>query len=171
MGLDVDISLVVSAVLNKTGDLGADRRVGVDWKQLLLLTDDASPGENGADLLWYDTRTLALNTSEDLDLAGSLTDALGDPVVFARVKVIAVKASEDNVGNLQFGGAPANAWFAWAADATDKVLLLPGDSFVKATNNATGYAVTAGTGDLLRITNPSLTDPVTYEIMLIGASA
>jgi len=128
-------------------------------------------GANQADLIWHDQRTLALSTSEDLDLAGSLTDAFGATVTFARVKGIVVYAASGNGDNIQVGGAASNQFINWVANSSDIINVRPGGTFALIAPDAVAYAVTAGTGDLLRITNADSGDAATYDIYIIGASA
>ena len=163
----------ISVFANVTHDGGAD---------LSTLTDKISgavqtwaiangTGADQADLVWHDQRTLALSTSEDLDLSGVLTDAFGTAVSFARVKAIIVSAASTNGALIQVGGAVGNQFINWVADATDKVQVRAGGSFMLMAPDATAYAVTAATGDLLRITNTDGAAQAVYDIYIIGASA
>jgi hypothetical protein len=47
----------------------------------------------------------------------------------------------------------------------------PDGKFVWVAPGATGIAVTAGTGDLITLTNSGGTTGVTYDVVIIGASA
>jgi len=123
-----------------------------------------------ADLIWHDRRTVAGSGSDSLDLAGSLTDAYGNMLTFARVKAIMITAALENTTNLVIGGANSNAWATWVGDASDVVIVRPGGVFFLAAPDATAYAVTADSGDVLRIANSGGTDAV-YDIVLIGASS
>lgn len=128
-------------------------------------------GANQADKIFSDQRTLTASSTEDLDLAGSLTDAFGDTITFARIKAILVIADAGNANNVLVGGAAANQFINWVGDASDKVVVRPGGVFCLIAPDATAYAVTAGTGDLLRIGNSGAGTSVTYKIVIIGASA
>lgn len=125
-----------------------------------------------ADRVWSDTRTLAASANEDLDLAGALADAFAVAAVFVRVKGIYIAAAAANTNNVVIGAAASNPW-ATLLSATGTVTLRPGAALlvVAGSADATGYAVTAGTGDLLRITNSAAGTSVTYDIVVIGASA
>jgi hypothetical protein len=122
--------------------------------------------------VWADTLTIAPSASQDIDLAGALLDALGGPVVFARIKGIAVFADAGNVNNVEVGAAASNPWVGLLG-ATHKVTVRPGGMFAVAAGiaDATGYAVVAGTGDILRVANSAGTSSVTLDVVLIGASA
>ena len=121
-----------------------------------------------ADQVFADNRTLSASTSEDLDLAGSLTNALGDTITFASIKAIIIKAGDANGGNMTIGGAASNAFEAWTMAAGDGVLLRPGGTFVLIAPTASDYAVTATTADLLKIANLDGAAAATYDIYLIG---
>lgn len=130
-------------------------------------------GAGNADRLFTDTRTLAASATEDLDLAGGLTDAVGAAITNARIKAIYIGASASNANNVLVGGAATNQFVNWVSDATDKVVIRPGGFILLGTgqSDATCYPVTAGTGDLLRIGNSGAGTGVTYDIVLLGCSA
>jgi hypothetical protein len=123
------------------------------------------------DKLWTDTRTLAASATEDLDLAGALVNKLGDTTVFADVRLICVVASSANTNNVLVGGAASNQFINWVGNVTDIVVVKPGGILFLYTPTDPGYAVTAGTGDLLKIANSGGTTGVTYNIYVGGASA
>lgn len=128
-------------------------------------------GANQADMIWSDQRTLAASATEDLDLAGVLVGAFGNVLTFARVKAIIVRAAATNANAVVVGGAASNGLVGWVADATDKLNIRPGGMFELVAPDATAYPVAAGTGDLLRIGNGGAGTSVTYDIVIIGASA
>jgi len=128
-------------------------------------------GANEANLIFRDQRTLAASTSENLDLAGVLTDAYGTVITFARIKMIYVKAATANGGNIEIGGAGSNTWVGPFVDASDKVQVPAGGMFQMADAGATGWAVTAGSADILLINNDDGGDTATYDIIIVGASA
>src|SRR3990172_6448394 len=91
-------------------------------------TDGA--GADQADVVWSDERTLAASATEDLDLAGGLTDAFGTAITFARVKGIYIEADSTNTNNVFVGGAALNAFATLFGDATDKIVLRPGGALL-----------------------------------------
>ena len=128
-------------------------------------------GLNQVDLLWSDTRTLDASTSEDIDLAGVLTDAaFGTTLTFARIKAILIYNKLAANKRLSIGGAASNAFVNWVGDASDVINVDPGGTFLLINPTATGYAVTASTGDILKITNAS-GGATTYDIFILGASS
>jgi hypothetical protein len=128
-------------------------------------------GAGSADRIFHDQRTIAISGTDDLDLAGVLTDVFGATVTFARIKAIVVAAASGNTNNVIVGGAASNQFLTWVGAATHTVTVRPGGFLALAATDATSYAVTAGTGDLLRIANSGAGTSVVYDIMLIGASA
>jgi len=130
-------------------------------------TDGA--GADQADVHWSDERTLAALASEDLDLAGGLIDAFGAAITFARIKGIYVEADATNINLVAVGGAGANALLGWMASASDNIRVRPGGLFLLVAPDATGWPVTAGTADLLRIANLAGGTSVKYRIVLVGS--
>jgi hypothetical protein len=128
-------------------------------------------GAGAADRIWSDQRTIAASGTDDLDLAGVLTGVFGSTVTFARIRAIVVAAASGNTNNVVIGAAAANGFATWAGAATHTVNVRPGGFFCIANTDATGYAVTGGTADILRIANSGAGTSVTYDIYLIGASA
>lgn len=134
------------------------------------LTLSSGTGANQADRVFVDTRTLAASASEDLDLAGSLTDALGGPFVLARLKLLYVYAFAANTNNV-IVGAGTNGIAAPFAAATNALNVRPGGFILLGAVDATAYAVAAGTADILKLANSSSGTPVTYDIIAVGCSA
>jgi hypothetical protein len=132
---------------------------------------DVTPGTGSgqADLLFMDTRTLAASGTEDLDLAGGLTDAFGATLTHVEVVALMISAAAGNTNNVLVGGAASNAWAALFGASNDVLVLKPGATAMVFCD--AGYAVTAGTGDLLKIANSAGSTGVTYTIAVIGRSA
>lgn len=122
--------------------------------------------------LWHDTRTLALSTSEDLDLNGVLEDAFGDTVAFASVKLLIIEnTSTAGEGTLHVGGAVATQFDTWLGDSSDEVVIIAGESKVLISRvDADGYTAAAGDQDL-KIDNTDGANSATYKIIVAGDSA
>ncbi len=135
------------------------------------LVDGTAAGQ--ANVLWSDTNTLAASANTDIDLAGALTNAIGGTSVFARVKGLYIAASAANTNNVVVGAAAATQWLSLIGTATGTIILRPGASMLVMAGiaDATGYTVTAGSADLLRIANSGAGTTVTYDIAIIGCSA
>lgn len=138
---------------------------------LSSLTSGTAAGQ--ADKVWHDQRTLAAAANEDLDLNGAgLTDAFGAALAFVRIKGLIVAAAAANPNPITVGGAATNGFVSWTGAATDKVSVRPGAvlALFAGQADATGYAVTAATADLLRITAGAGGNH-TYDVIVVGASA
>lgn len=127
-------------------------------------------GADQMDIIWHDQRTLAAGTPENLDLSGSLTDAYGTTMNFAIVKLIMVASASANDGLIQVGGAGSNTFVNWVANSSDILNVRNGGALMLFAPDATGYAVTAGTGDILKINNSGASSGV-YDIVIGGVSA
>lgn len=134
-----------------------------DWTTLF----SNGTGASQASQVWSDTRTLAASATENLDLAGSLTNAFGVTLTFTKIKAILVRAAAANnaSNSVQVARGSSNGVPLFMA-ASDGVALQPGAIF--ALIDPTGVTVTASTGDILTITNSAGTNSVSYDIVIIG---
>lgn len=101
----------------------------------------------------------------NVDLNGVLTDSYGSTVSLVRVKAIYVQNNSTSA-NMTFGAAATNTW-ATLFNTTGTITLPPSAWFVAATPDATGWAVTASTGDILKVAGTG-TDQ--FTIVLIGSA-
>lgn len=170
MALTSKLSVNISADHTKTLDL-ADGRVQLAKAYQTVLASGTAAGQ--ADLLFHDQRTLSASATENLDLAGSLTDAFGTTLTFARVKALIVSASASNTNNVLVGGDATSTFFTFFGAEADNLILRPGTTFalICGAADATGYAVTATTADLLMFTNSAGSTSVTYDVLIFGTSA
>jgi hypothetical protein len=167
MALDTTINLRVASTLTSALD-NANGYVPLDLTKILQW--QTGTGLDQADKVFHDTRTLAASATEDLDMAGVLIDGFGQTVTFARIKAVVVIAASGNTNNVNVTRPASNGMAIFLA-AGDGVAVRPNGVFAIAAPDATGYAVTAGTGDLLTFTNSAGSTSVTYTIIIIGASA
>lgn len=165
MVMSMVIQSILSGRLAGAPDLGsADYDIAEEYR--LRLTNGT--GANQANNIFTDTRSLAASGSESLDLAGSLSNALGAVLTFTAIKVIRVRADPGNTNNVVVGGAPSNGFVGPFADATDKIAIPPGGMFEVVNPSAAGRTVTPGTGDLLLVANSGAGTGVTYSIEIVG---
>lgn len=167
MALNSRITLRTESTLSSALDL-VTASVPLDYTARIDLA--SGTGAGAADMQWSDQRTLAASGTENLDLAGSLTGPFGNTLTFARIKAVIVKASSGNTNDVQVTRPASNGAPLFLA-AGDGVALPPGGLFAWVAPNAAGAAVTAGTGDLITVTNSAGTTGVTYDVIVIGASA
>jgi hypothetical protein len=166
------IEVSLQATHSEAYDLGTSTLKSTLAKVLKQLTWSSGTGANAADRMFSDTRTLGPSAGEDLDLAGSLVDAFGATMTFARIKLLWIYAdSANNAANpVQLTRPAANGVPLFLA-AGDGISLNPGAGFLWFDPTATGVAVTATTADLLHVTNGAGTNSVNYDVLIIGASA
>ncbi|MEP3857289.1 MAG: hypothetical protein ABJM39_09630 [Porticoccus sp.] len=165
MTQSASISLSVAVSQSVAGDVNTAKN-SIAVNSLLQLLNGT--GADQANQAFSDERTLAASTSESLDLAGSLTDAFGASITFTKIKAMLVIADEGNGDNIEVGGAASNGFASFLGDASDVVLVPPGGLFLLTAPDADGFAVTASTGDLLKINNADSGAAGTYTIVLIG---
>lgn len=158
-------SVAVQAVFAKSNALSNPR----DVLSKTIQKEFANGTSSGqCDLVFRDQRTLTTGNSEDLDLAGALTDPFGTTLTFATVKVLIIE-NLSTTQTLTVGGAAANQFINWVGAANDVINIPPG-GFFAISAPAAGFAVTAGTGDLLKVLN-SAGASCTYNIVILGTSA
>lgn len=164
----MNVSGMVAAVIQLAMNNAKDLSVTKDDLNLSA-QEQFTPGtgNNQLDKVFHDMRTLDAAASESLDLAGSLVDSFGSTITFAKLKVLLIR----NLSTTQTltVGAGANPLINWIGDPTD-VVKIPPKGMLLLVAPLAGFAVTADTGDILKITN-SATNPCDYQIALAGTSA
>jgi len=166
MGLQATIFSGISASQTGPTDL-ASGSAAVNVPVSLALANGT--GTNQVDRMFSDQRTLTASTSEDLDLAGILTDAFGVTITFVKVKAIWIKASSANTNNVVVGAASSADFVGpWSTDGTTSIP--PGGSMLVSAP-VSGWTVTATTADILKIANSSSGTSVIYNLVIIGTSA
>lgn len=123
-------------------------------------------GSGAANWAYYASRALAGTTADNLDLSGSLTDGLGNTITATKLKLAVISiSSPDGTKNLRVGPrGVANAMLAGFGDASDYSSVTHWWVYYEP---VTGATVTAGTGDMFCIYNPTGSS-ITYSIMMAG---
>lgn len=166
--MPLSTKLLVDADLDYTSPLDLSTTINhLDFTRSLALASGTGAGQ--ADLVWHDERTLTASATEDLDLAGSLVNAFGTTLTFARVKMLLVYASPANTNNVVLGNV-TNGIVGWFGAATHTIAVRPGGVLALFAPDATAYAVTASTADLLHVANSAGSTSVTYDIVIAGSS-
>ena len=122
-------------------------------------------GANQYQVAFSDERTTN-STGEDLDLAGVLKDPFNLTLTFTAVKVLSIEAATANTNNVILigGTSPLATLFA---DTSDAIIVRPGGTLTIVAPDTTGYAVTAGSADDIKVYS-SGTGNVTYKIVILG---
>lgn len=123
-------------------------------------------GADQANAAYVDAFVIAAAGSSNVDLSGSLADPNNNTTVFTAIKELLIENDPTSVGNLEVGGAASNGWFGCFKDATDILVLKPGQSFKWTDYSAAGSAVTAGTGDILKLA--AVGGDITGRIAVVG---
>jgi hypothetical protein len=127
----------------------------------------AGTGAGQGNQIFQDRRTLTTGANESLDLAGTLTNLLGQTITFTKVKLIFIASLSTNTTALTVG-AGSNPFVTFLGGTTPTVgPINPGGFFAIGDPGATGYVVTATTADILKVTNAAGAS-ATYDIIIIG---
>lgn len=163
-GVTADISVSIRSKLTGSSDFSAPL-APVNIDKLVQITS-GTDATNEADILWADERTLAASATEDLDLAGVLSGLLGGTVTAAEITAIYIEAASGNTNDVVVFGAASNPFNGPLSGTTPKLTVGPGD--LALVTNRKGWAVTAGTGDIILVANSAAGSAVTYKICLLG---
>lgn len=174
MPLTSEISLRIRSSQTGTSDFGGPNFMP-EFEAIIQLVNGTAA--NQADILFVDERTVAASSNDDLDLAGVLTNAFGQVITAAEIVAIAVinkpkvATAAANTTNLTIG-AGTNPIVGYLGGTTPTIgPLRPGGVVLIASPDAAGIAaVTAATGDILRIANSSGA-AATYQIAILARSA
>jgi hypothetical protein len=130
-------------------------------------------GADKASKFFVGQYSIAALGNQQLDLAGGLTDYFGASITFTKIREILIEldatstASELVIGG-GTDGAGTNAFAGFLGDASHKVRCGNGSFFHAGRPDATGFAVTAGTGDILRIENADGANAAAVNVFLVG---
>jgi hypothetical protein len=129
-----------------------------------LFTDGSGIGQ--VSKLYADSFSQAQSVNTDLDLNPGPTGAFG-AVLFTTLKGIIVFAGAANPGDLIVGNV-TNGIVAPFGAATHSQAVKPGGVYMNLNPTATGWPVSAGTADLLRIASAATSGTYTGDVILIG---
>jgi hypothetical protein len=126
-------------------------------------------GNNQANKWFAAQRTVGAGANDDLDLAGGLTNGIGEVLTFTKVKYLLIAlVAPDGTRVLRVGPQGVANAFQGPHGGVVAGNYVEVKNFSEYINEPiTGYTVTAGTGDVLRVNNPG-GGSVTYNILIIG---
>lgn len=165
MAQTLDGNIKVALGLNYNNSLSDGIQVNDPYSKTFATTFSTGTGSGKAQVLYHAERTLATTTADNLDLAGGILSAFGT-ATFTKIKAIAIKVVTTTAGYRLEVGAGSNAFASMLGSATDKVIV-QADGMVVLVAPIDGYTITAGTGDILKINNPS-GGSVVYDIAVLG---
>ncbi|HUT59093.1 MAG TPA: hypothetical protein VNA25_14690 [Phycisphaerae bacterium] len=163
-------TLGVNFSANLQADYGDDSTINAEKGDLKWNVSDSlatGTAAEQADQFYAGRRTLAA-TSENIDLAGGLTDAYGAALTFEVVKAILIRNRNTTAGHtLTVGAATASAFTSWASTAV-ATYLVPANSLDAKWSPGAGFAVNTASAKLLRI--DAGTNTVVYDLLVVGTS-
>lgn len=172
MALKTFINIDIKGVQSPTAPAGG----GVEGllKKIQILTDGT--GNTQADLMYSAQRTLAASANELLDLAGVLTDPLGNTLTFVEVILVGFQMTNTTAGDAIIVGPDSSAGWGdsatglgpWA-DASDRSGIAAEGFFLW--YNPRGLAVGAGTSDEIYVEEVGTANSAVYNVLVIGRSA
>jgi hypothetical protein len=124
-------------------------------------------GANQINKVWADERTLTASATEELDLAGVLTDAFGAVITFATIKGIILIADASNTNDVVIGNAAATQFVGPFGAATHTIAVKPGGLFMDVLGG-TGWSVSGGSTDKLKLANSAGGTSVVFKIIIFG---
>jgi len=108
--------------------------------------------------------SISASANSDLDLSGSLTNALGASVAATKIKALMIRNKATTTGyTLRVGGSASNP-VSTIMGGTNPYLIIAPKGWVVLNNPFDGYGVTAGTADILRLTASG--GDVTYDLAI-----
>lgn len=165
--LKATVTAQIEATFRNVLDLGTPTDSFLKRQRIELAN---GTGANSADLMFHDQRTINASNNEDLDLAGSLAGPFGASQVFVELRAILISAAAGNTNNVRVTRPASNGVPLFLA-ASDGIDVPPGGVFLWSCPADGKVTVTASTGDLINIANSSSGTAVTYDVVIIGASA
>ena len=168
--LSATLTISLSAALQAALDLGSSI-ANLATHYSTQFTNGSGAGQ--ANEIYWAERTLGASASEQLDLNGTgLQNPLNTNLALVRIKGLVVAADAGNTNNLVVG-AGTNAVAGLFGATTHTGIVRPGGAlcWLCGSGDAAGYALTAGTADLLQIANSGAGSTVTYAIAVIGATS
>ena len=154
----------------KDGTSGAtlSKRFGAVSVPDLGVSFSYGSGSGQANKLYYASRTVATVTADNLDLAGSLSDSLGNTLTFTSLKLMLFAVSSpDGTKTLRIGPRNQSNPFQGPWGGTGATVYQDVTHHWYGYEPVAGWTVTAGTGDILGVYNPSA-GSVTYSVLLVG---
>jgi hypothetical protein len=148
--------------------------VGVSYAPTLSFAKNYANGTGAdqADRVYGPRRRTIANsgTPDTLDLAGGTLFMPGSDTAVTFVEITSITIVNLSTVQVLTVGGGTNPLTTWVAASGDGIKIRPGGCFHLSCADATGYAVTAGTGDIIQVATDGGTN-VLYDIKITGRSA
>jgi hypothetical protein len=128
-------------------------------------------GLNQADTLYVSYGTLGASGALNIDMTGALFDIFGNSVAMARVKSMHIVITTATPATSVLVGNGTNPLLNWVGAGSHTIRIRNGGCFCLSAPDATAYAVTASTGDILKLLNEDGVNTATYQVAFMGSSA
>lgn len=123
-----------------------------------------------ADRIYMKRDTVSSGSPKTYDLAGSLTDILGNAITMVKVNAIIVVNNSVTAGEILTIGSGSNPLLNWIIATGDGVKAGPNGAILCVDPSVAGYGVTAATGDVLQVSIAAGT-AVSFDLIVVGRSA
>lgn len=159
-----DIRLHVEAVL----DAESPHEGGIVHEYHYAKRWESGTTTRKANEVYQATRTISGSSNEDLDLT-ALTNAFGDALGLAEVRMIIIEAAAANGAELQVKPSASNGWTALQSGTTDHVKVEAGCTIALLAPVDGAYAV-SGTNKSINVANADGSN-ASYTITVLGTDA
>lgn len=165
MTISLKLLAQISGIASKSSDAGT-ATIAINEKSEVALANGT--GANEGNLHYIDAFSLASGANTTYDLAGALTDDLGQSAVFTAVKALMIIADSTNTTDLTIGNA-TNPFAGPLSSGATTITLKPGAVAMFTNPSAAGWAITGGANDEIKIVNGSGAT-ATGRICVVGES-
>lgn len=142
-----------------------NQTVNADLARIVAVELANGTGSGQANAMFSDYRALSSGASENLDLAGALTDAFGTVLTFTQIKALIFESDAANTVDITVGNHATAAFLGPFGAAAHTAAVRPGGLIVFAAPQ-TGWTVTATTADMIKVLAGAAN--VNYRVHIIG---
>lgn len=157
-------SIQTTILASEAGSGGlSSRSAQIGYQKTISLTNGT--GANQINEVWDDVRTLTASSNETLNFHdGSLKDVFGASIVGTAIKEVWIE-NTSTTGTLTVGGA-TNPFLGPMGGTTPTETIQPGQFLHWPNATATGWAITGGSNDSLKLVNNDSGASLTYKIIV-----
>ncbi|MFZ5745273.1 MAG: hypothetical protein ACOY7T_12425 [Pseudomonadota bacterium] len=165
MTIALEILARIRGTLSQSGD-GGTASLPLNVSNVLSIANGTAADQ--ANAVYVDAFSISASGWLNIDLAGGgLTDRLGNALNFTALKAILLIADSTNTNNVVLGNG-TNPFVGPFGAGANTLTVEPGGTVLLATRSAAGWAVAAGSADVLKLANSGGGSAVTGTIVLVG---